>query len=121
MVARVVCAVVPFADEAGCVARTFQEFGYRQLAQGKTVESPRLERVDHSGAMRIAARHQRRARGRANGRRRIMLRQTDAVIDEVIERRRSRGAVVEASEVAVTHVVGDNQDDVWPGGHRPNW
>ena len=49
-----------------------------------------------------------------------MLRQADSFADEVIERRRSRRAVVEASEVAVTHVVGEDEDDVGAGGHRGN-
>src|SRR5271163_2837520 len=47
-----------------------------------------------------------------------MLREADAVAHEMVERGRSRRAVVEASEVAVAHVVGENEDDVRAGGHE---
>src|SRR6266481_3739022 len=46
-----------------------------------------------------------------------MLRQADAVTHEMVEGRSARGAVIEASEVAVAHVVGDYQDDIRSVGH----
>src|SRR5271170_4060367 len=46
MIARVVRAVVPFADEAGRVARALQQFGNSHFAERKSVEAARLERVD---------------------------------------------------------------------------
>src|SRR5277367_6578817 len=67
MIARIVRAVVPFTDEAGRVARALQQFGNRHFAQRKTVEAARLERVDYARAMRIAARHERGSRRRAEG------------------------------------------------------
>src|SRR5271154_4397849 len=47
-----------------------------------------------------------------------MLCEAHAVAHEMVERGRSRGTVVEASEVAVAHVVGEDEDDVRPGGHK---
>src|SRR5271166_1041765 len=117
MIAGIVRAVVPFADEAGCVARALEQFGNSHFAQRKAVEAARLERVDYAGAMRIAACHQRGSRRRADGGRGIMLGEADAVAHEMVERGRSRRAVVEASEVAVAHVVGKNEDDVRAQGH----
>src|ERR1700719_4042189 len=72
MVARIVSAVMPFADDDGLVARSFQQFSHGQLAHRKTIEAARFERVDYSGAMRIAACHYRCSRGRANRRRRVV-------------------------------------------------
>src|SRR5271166_4481728 len=117
MVARIVRAVVPFPDQPGRVAGPLQEFGHGHLAQRQPVEPARLQRIDDAGAMRITAGHQRGSRRRTNGRSRVVLGETDSLAHEMIERRRSRRAVVEASEVAITHVVGENQDDVRPFGH----
>src|SRR5271168_4843821 len=78
MIARIERAVVPFADEAGCVSGALQEFSDRHLAQRQAIEAARLERVDYSGAMRVAAGHQRRSRGRAYRRGGVVLGQADA-------------------------------------------
>ena len=77
MVARIERAVVPLADQAGYVARALQEIRDRAFAEREPVQTAHLERVEHAGAMRIAAGEKRRSRGRAHRRRRIMLRQAE--------------------------------------------
>ena len=55
-----------------------------------------------------------------------MLCQAQALINEVIQRRRPRGAVIEDAEITVSHVVGYDQDDIWfchgrRGGGNGEW
>ncbi len=122
MIARIDRAVVPLPDQPGHVSGGFEEIGDRAFAQSDSVESPHLERIDRAGAMRIAAGEQRRAGGRAHRRGRIVLSQTKSLVNELIEHRRARRAIVEASEIAVAHVVGEYEDDIWPFSHRaPSW
>src|SRR5271156_5569418 len=117
MVARIVRAVMPFADEPRHIAGALQQVSDSPFTKCETIEPARFERVDDACAMRIAAGHQRGSRRRANGRSRVVLRQGDAVADEMVERGCARRAVVEASEVAVAHVVGEDKDDVRLRGH----
>ena len=47
-----------------------------------------------------------------------MLRQAQPFADEMVKRRGARDAVVEASEVAIAHIVGEDEHDVGVGGHE---
>jgi hypothetical protein len=47
-----------------------------------------------------------------------VLRQTHTLADELVENRGFRGAVVEAAEIAVTHVVGHDEHNVGSIVHR---
>jgi hypothetical protein len=51
-----------------------------------------------------------------------VLRQTESFADKLIEHWSFRRPEVEASEVSVTHVVGDDENNVGPIVHRvPSW
>ena len=107
--------VVPLSDEPGDVAGGLHHVAERAFPERDAIEAPVLERVDRAGALRVAAGQQRGAGGRADGRGRVVLREAGAVGDQVVQRRCLGCAAVEAPEVAIAHVVGEDQDDVRPG------
>ena len=112
MITPVQRAIVPLADQTGRVTGAAQDLRHRRFIKPQTVEAPRFQRVDAAGAMGVAARHQSRARWRAHGRRRVVLRQDDAFVHQGIQRRRARYLIVEYAKIAITHVIGDDEDDI---------
>src|SRR5208282_2809191 len=62
--------------------------------------------------MRIAAGDQRSTRGGAHGGSGIVLGEAEPFAHELVERWCTRNAAVEASEIAVAHVVGENENYV---------
>ena len=112
VIPRVVCAVVPLADEPGRVARGAEAVRHRALTERDAVEPAQLQRVNRARAMRIAPRQQRGPRRGAHRRPGVVLREAHALIDQRIERRRLGQPAVEAGEVPVPHIVGKNEDDV---------
>src|SRR5208283_2155020 len=112
MIALVERAVVPFADQSGDIARMPQKIRDGPLAQRQPIEAASFQGIDHPGPMRIAAGQQRRTRRSANWRRGVVLRQAEAFADEIVEDWRLRGAIVEAAEIAVAHIVSHDQYNV---------
>ena len=109
---------VPFADHAGRVAGALEElgegdFGFRQveivfgtaLAVGGWV-------FRHAAAERIAARHQRRARGSAIRRGAIELGETCTRRGETVNVGGLESWMAVTAEITVTEIVGKDDDDV---------
>ena len=90
VIARVQRAVVPFADQRRRVTGAAQRVRQRPLVKPQAIQTARFQRIDAAGAMRVTSRHQRRPRRRANRRRRIMLRQGEALRHQRVELRRAR-------------------------------
>ena len=105
-------AVVPLAHEARAIAGRAKAVGDRHLGERDSIKTAPVERVDGARALRIPAGQERGARGRAYRRARVVLREAHARGGEVVEVRGRAPALVEQPEVAVPHVVGEDDDDV---------
>ena len=112
-------SVVPLPDQARGVPRRLKRVGDRHFAQGDAIQTVNLVLRDRPRAMRVTARQQGRPSGSANRRRRIVLAKASALAGEPVQVRRAHRSVTEATEVAVTHVVGHDQNHVRAAGtHR---
>ena len=105
-------AAVPLADEAGDVAGFAEQVAERPLAERDAIRAAVRERVDHPTALRIPPGQEGRPGGRADRRRRVVLRQHRAVGRHRVDGRRARRPEVAAPEVAEAEVVGHHHDDV---------
>jgi len=108
---------MPFAKTARGVSRRFQGFGNGDLVGVKSVRiageendvsRPFLE----PDALRVAPGHQRRARGGADGRSHVEGSHGPALGGHAVEVRGLVDLGSEGADVAVAHVVDENEDDV---------
>src|SRR5262249_42884152 len=110
-------AQVPLADAAGRVTGALEQTGHGRLAVPELVRLARVERAGHAvPARRVAAGQEPEARRRARGIWRVLVGEFSPLARQPVAVRRGhfRGAV--AGEVAVTHVVCHDEDDVGPRG-----
>ena len=114
-------AKMPFADEGGRIPLVLQEL--RQRTSGRReadIEASGrrggvcLERTLEPQALLVAARDQRRPRGRAHRRVRVELCQPDAFAREPIEIGCLDVRRAVAAQIAIPEVVGDDEHDVRP-------
>lgn len=104
---------MPLADEAGGVAGGGEGVGDGALAEGDAIEAAHFEGIDGAGAVRVAAGEEGGAGGGADGRGGVVLGEADAFFGESVEAGSVGEAAVVAGDIAVSHVVGDDEDDVW--------
>ena len=109
-------AEMPFSDETGAVAFALQklcegDFIVGKPAARKTTQHARLV-MAHAVANRVPTRHERRAARCADFCRRVELREPHALRRHAIEMRRADGGMPVAAQIAVTEVIGVNDDDV---------
>jgi hypothetical protein len=107
---------VPFADHPGRAASALEQLGERDFAL-RQVQRIRLWRVRgrierQAAAERIAARHQRRASRRAEGHRRIEVRELRSFRRHAVEVRSLEFRMAVAREVTIAEVIGEDEDDV---------
>jgi hypothetical protein len=106
-------AKVPFADGHRLVAPGLEElrqqdFGERQAADGIGAGVARL-----AGADRMAARQQAGAGGAADGSGGVEGGEASALGRQTVEMRRPQRGMPVAGKIAVAHVVGEQDDEVW--------
>ena len=110
-------AEMPLADHAGGIAGAVKELGQRDFRRRQSQLGVLAAEIGggvrrHAAAKRIATRHQRSARRCAERRRRIELREPRAFRGHPVEIRRLELRMPKARQVAVTEVVGQQDDDV---------
>lgn len=103
-------AVVPFPDQARPVAPGSKDISDSSLTERDAVEPAAVEGVDRPGTMRVLARKKARPRWSANRGSRVMMGQADTLVGESVKVRGPAAALIEQAEVAITHVVSNNQD-----------
>ena len=112
LVARIESAVVPLADETGCIARRFEAVCKGRFPQRDTVEPVDFVLGHRAGAVRIAPGQERCAGGGADRRPGVVLPEAGPLGDQPVEMRGPHDAVREDAEIAVPHVVCDDEDQV---------
>jgi len=110
---------VPLADQRGLVARAAQQRRDRRMS----VRDPDLRRSPaerlletHAQALRITARDERAARGRADRCGCVVARELEPLSREPVEYRRLVVGAAIAAQVAVAEVVGQDEHHVGPRG-----
>ncbi|OPZ22818.1 MAG: hypothetical protein BWZ10_00236 [candidate division BRC1 bacterium ADurb.BinA364] len=111
---------VPFADAGRGIAAVAQDFGDGALARIEARPRARREHAGDADADRIAARHQRGARRRTDGRGDIERRQSHAFGGHAVDVRRFDIRRAEAAQVLIALVVGEDQHEIrrTAGGFR---
>ncbi len=110
-------AEMPLADRHGAVAGAVQHLRQRDVvARAQADLAARRERRADADAERVATRQQRRTRRRARGRWRVGARGAHALARHGVEVRRAVHGVAVRRKVAVSHVVGEDDDDVGARG-----
>ena len=109
-------AEVPLADDAGGVASGLQRFGEGDLRGGQATGGDSAQNavlvMGHAGADGVATRHERGATRGTDFGGGIELREAQAFGGHAIQVRRLDGRMAVATEVTVTEVVGQDDDDV---------
>ncbi len=111
-------AVVPLADEARAEAAGGEGVAEGDFVEGDAVEAANFLRGEGAGSVGIAAREERGPGGGADGRAGVVLREAGPFAHQPVDVGRSDGAVVEDTEVAVAHVVGDDEKEVGHGSEK---
>jgi hypothetical protein len=102
-------AQVPFAEDASSISRVLQHLRQRD---GIGRQSFALEdRMRDAIPELVTSREQRRARGRASGTH-IEVCESNALTVELIQVWRPEHRIPVAAQVAVTLIVGDDEDDI---------
>ena len=98
----------PLADQARRVTGAAENLGDRQIFGPEVV----LAVAANVGVAGVQARHEYRARGGADGRTRVELREAHPFPRHAVEVRRPDPSLAVAPEVAVAEVVGEDENDV---------
>ena len=112
-VAWVESTEMPFADEAGAVARATEDVGDGHFVKIKAFESAPFQCVDRAGAMRVAASEQGGTGRIADRRTGVVLREAGAFLDELIQEGGFTYSLVEDAKVAIAEVVDQDVYDIW--------
>ena len=105
-------AEVPLARHSGRVTFLLHEFRERHLAVGDAVLRRGSERAVNADPIRVTAREQRRTRRGAHRLRYVEIGELAAFLSEAIEVRSRESFCAEHSDIGVTLIVGENDDDV---------
>jgi hypothetical protein len=105
-------AEVPFAEDAGSIARRLEDLGQDGGLERHAL--PFQDRVGDAVFLRVPTRHDRRAGGRAGGRDEKSCEARAGVV-EGIELRRPEPGMPVATQGGVALVVGHDEDDVGSG------
>src|SRR5262249_54213613 len=113
-------AEVPLAEDAGRVTGRLQHLGHGRRLERQPLAL--VDRVRNAVLELVPAGQQGRSR-RGAGRADMEVGEAHALVVQAVEVRRPEDRVTVARQVAVTLVVGQKEDDVWPacfkGGGRP--
>ena len=112
MVAIVERPVVPLADQARRIAAALEHIAHRNLVQGDPVRAPHVLWRRTPGPVGVPSGQKRCPRRRADRRSGIVLRETKAISRQPVQIRRFDATFAEQTEIAVAHVVSDDQDNV---------
>ncbi len=110
--ARVEGPIVPFPDQARTVRPSRKDVPNCSFAKTDTVKPSALKSIDGTCSVGVLAGQKTGSGRRAHGRAGIMLGQAYALVGESVEVRRPGPALVEQAEVAITHVISNNEDAI---------
>ena len=107
-----VAAEVPFADVGGAIALFFEHVGQRGLLHPELVFLSRIDVGEDAEAGREFPAHQPHARGHADGRDGVGAGEARTLGGEPVDMRCGDVLPAVTAEVAVAHVIGEDNDEV---------
>ena len=110
-------AVVPLADQARRVTGRAEGVRHGHLAQRDSIKAVDFVLGDRSGPMGIAPSEQRGSGRGADRRGGIVLAEAGALGHQPVQVRRAHRSIAEATEVAVAHVIGHDENHVRVSWH----